>query len=339
MAIHTDVTDLSKLNEKLRNPLYWGVFLVVMLTMTQTVLSYYKEGERTNLGGPVRVTETSLLSQGTLFVQPSIEGRMIIEEDFKAGYVLINKAETLSDDNPLKPILAQKDNVLIYTVQKGDTLETLAENFGISEETLVWANKKSEGATLRAGEEIVILPVSGVVHKVKEGETIEKIAEIYEVDPEEINRNNLKIEAGVSIVIPEATPKSNYVAPVSYKPNLAGYFKMPTSGFNWGYLHNYNAVDIANACGTAVYASADGVVVEESSTGWNGGYGTYIIIEHPNGTKTLYAHNSENLVAVGDMVKQGELIGYIGRTGNVTGVSGCHLHFEVHGAINPFANQ
>ncbi|MFA5173172.1 MAG: M23 family metallopeptidase [Candidatus Paceibacterota bacterium] len=122
----------------------------------------------------------------------------------------------------------------------------------------------------------------------------------------------------------------------SYKPNLAGYFKMPTNGFNSGALHNYNAVDIANACGAGIVAAADGVVIEENSGNWNGGYGSFIKIEHPNGTKTLYAHNSENLAATGDIVKQGEEIAKVGKTGNVSGPTGCHLHFEVHGAVNPF---
>jgi len=318
----------------MRNPLSWGVFLVIFLTTTQSALSFYKKSEGDNLGGPVNTTESALLSQGTLFVQPPAEGRLLLEEGAKLGYILINKTETLPDDNPLKPILSQKDNMMIYKAQKGDSLSVLAENFGISEETLIWSNKKS---SFKQGEEIVILPVSGIVHRVKEGETVEKIAELYGVEPERIQKYNLRIEAGINIVIPDITPKDNYTAPVSYKPNLAGYFIMPTNGFNWGRLHNYNAVDIANACGTPIYASADGVVSEEESTGWNGGYGNYIMIEHPNEVKTLYSHNSQNIVTVGDIIQQGELIGYIGRTGNVNGPTGCHLHFEVHGAVNPFA--
>jgi murein DD-endopeptidase MepM/ murein hydrolase activator NlpD len=70
-----------------------------------------------------------------------------------------------------------------------------------------------------------------------------------------------------------------------------------------------------------------------TSGGWNGGYGTYIVIKHENGTQTLYAHNSSNTVSVGDEVEQGDVIGYVGQTGKATGP---HLHFEVRGAKNPF---
>jgi murein DD-endopeptidase MepM/ murein hydrolase activator NlpD len=68
-------------------------------------------------------------------------------------------------------------------------------------------------------------------------------------------------------------------------------------------------------------------------TGWNGGYGKYIVISHPNGTQTLYAHNLENYVSVGDAVVRGQIIGSVGSTGKSTGP---HLHFEVRGAKNPF---
>ena len=69
------------------------------------------------------------------------------------------------------------------------------------------------------------------------------------------------------------------------------------------------------------------------SGGWNGGYGTYVVIKHQNGTQTLYAHNSENYVSVGQYVSQGETIAAVGSTGRSTGA---HLHFEVRGTTNPF---
>lgn len=117
-------------------------------------------------------------------------------------------------------------------------------------------------------------------------------------------------------------------------PYIPGYFSMPAKGFDWGILHPHNAVDIANACGTNIVASADGIINEESVGQWNGGYGDYILISHPNGTKTRYAHLEKVLVSVGQQVKQGELIGKMGETGNATG---CHVHFEIIGAANPFA--
>jgi len=99
-------------------------------------------------------------------------------------------------------------------------------------------------------------------------------------------------------------------------------------------LHNNNAVDIANSCGTPIYAAADGIVISiNSGGGWNGGYGNSIKIQHPNGTTTLYAHLSSINITKGASVKQGDFIGKMGSTGKATG---CHLHFEVNGAKNPF---
>ncbi len=133
---------------------------------------------------------------------------------------------------------------------------------------------------------------------------------------------------------------SPVVAGDESKP-IPGYFIMPTQGFNWGRLHNHNAVDIANACGTRVVAAADGLVVPDpnfgdGTSGWNGGYGLFVFLEHPNGTKTRYAHLSKILVSIGGYVKQGSVIGFMGETGEATG---CHVHFEVYGAENPFAKS
>lgn len=119
------------------------------------------------------------------------------------------------------------------------------------------------------------------------------------------------------------------------------YFAKPAQGYNFGKAHNNNAVDIANSCGSPVFASAEGLVVPDKNypdgtTGWNGGYGSFVLIEHPSGVKTRYAHLEKVIAEIGDFVKSGQKIGLMGSTGNVHGVTGCHLHFEVLGAANPF---
>ena len=128
------------------------------------------------------------------------------------------------------------------------------------------------------------------------------------------------------------------------KSASARYFIQPASGLNWGILHDHNAVDIANSCGTPVKAAASGLVINDpdlgpGTAGWNGGYGDFVLIQHLNGTKTRYAHLSKIEVAVGTHVSQGDEIGLIGNTGHVQGETGCHLHFEVIGAPNPFAKS
>lgn len=85
--------------------------------------------------------------------------------------------------------------------------------------------------------------------------------------------------------------------------------------------------------GTKIYAAASGKVIKSYSGGWGGGYGNHILIQHPNGVVTMYAHLSKNLVWRGEYVKKGQLIGKMGSTGRSTGP---HLHFEVRGAYNPF---
>jgi len=147
------------------------------------------------------------------------------------------------------------------------------------------------------------------------------------------------IAADDILIIPDGEiyiPVSVYVSAPNYLNTLKtidGYFITPITGRNWGILHPNNAVDIANSCGTPIYATAAGSVTVSDAVGWNGGYGKYVKIKHPNGIDTLYAHNSQNLVTVGDAVKQGQLIALVGTTGRSTG---CHLHFEVRGARNPF---
>ena len=98
-------------------------------------------------------------------------------------------------------------------------------------------------------------------------------------------------------------------------------------------LHGYNGVDLGVSYGSPIYAAAPGTVIISRNGGWNGGYGKYIVVSHPNGTQTLYAHNSDNVVFAGANVIRGQVIGFVGSTGKSTGP---HLHFEVRGARNPF---
>jgi murein DD-endopeptidase MepM/ murein hydrolase activator NlpD len=153
-----------------------------------------------------------------------------------------------------------------------------------------------------------------------------------------LDRNN-------STTTPVATQEYPVItASVSQKlPNLNSDFIMPTKGYDEGILQSDNSVDIQNSCGTPVIAAANGVVVPDnniidSAGGWNDGYGTFVLLEHPFGNEvfTRYAHLQEALVGIGDYVKQGQEIGLIGETGNA---GTCSLSFEVIGAQNPFANK
>lgn len=135
-----------------------------------------------------------------------------------------------------------------------------------------------------------------------------------------------------------------------YGPSLDGYFIFPTSGYNHGRLHSYNAVDISRGddClyeSIPVFAAASGVVTAtyptQSTARWaNSGYGNYFMILHPNGVVTLYAHLKNILITSGQYVNQGSIVAFMGgypRTAGAGNSTGCHLHFGVRGAAQPFA--
>lgn len=233
-----------------------------------------------------------------------------------------------------------REGLFVYKVKKGDTLSEIASNFNVSLRTILWANPFIRRSFIREGQEILILPVTGVLHQIEEGETLESIASLYNINSQEIEKFNPHLQQAIQspygrLVIPYAKPlKKSNRGP--FLPDLGKYFELPTLGWNWGILHGYNAVDISNRCGTPIYASAEGLIVE-AKQGWNLGYGNYLKIEHPNRTFTLYAHLGEFLKEKGEYVAKGEEIALMGNTGQAHGPTGCHLHFEVHGAKNPFA--
>jgi len=241
--------------------------------------------------------------------------------------------------------LSGTGQISVYVVRKGDTLPIIAKMFGVSTNTITWANDlKSSKVT--EGQELVILPISGVKHTVKKGDTLQSIAKKYKADVQDILAFNdvsidAKLKAGDVIIVPDGeiaavtpTPGKPVVQTGNNYPEYAGYYMRPIVGGkrNQG-IHGHNAVDLGAPVGTPILASASGTVIISKTSGYNSGYGTYVVINHSNGTQTLYAHMSKDLVSVGQSVTQGQQIGAIGMTGKTTGP---HVHFEVRGAKNPF---
>lgn len=161
------------------------------------------------------------------------------------------------------------------------------------------------------------------------------------------NQNPITTPAPAPEPLPAPTPAAPYYAAGPY---LDGYFIFPTTGFNRGKLHAYNAVDISRGSdcieeNIPVYAAASAVVsaaysTESANRYANGGYGNNILLLHPNGVLTRYAHLKTILILAGQYVNQGSVIAYMGGypgmggSGNSTG---CHLHFEIRGAKQIFA--
>ena len=234
----------------------------------------------------------------------------------------------------------QKD-VANYTVQPGDTLQSIADANNISVNTILWANDMTSSSALKVGQDLTILPTDGVLHAVKSGDTMSAIAQKYKANPDNIiafnglaNQDDIYI--GDILIIPEGVMPKN-AAPLSNDqiPLADNYFIYPTEGVITQGLHYYNAIDVANKCGTPIYAAASGVVERAVfNNAWNGGMGNHVTILHPNGTVTYYGHFETVFVKPGDKVTAGDRIGLMGETGNATG---CHVHFEVIGAVNPLA--
>ncbi len=289
-------------------------------------------------------------------------GNMGINDDVRLQ--MTDDAALVAPHNPIGVFVDDiHDEIIVYTVKSGDSPGGIAKRFGISLSTLLWANDIKNASFIRVGDELVILPVSGVQYQIKKGDTIESIAkrfkpknetDITSVINDILQYNGLAInellEVGATIIIPDgeiatapsAKPSGGTATPRNFGlPEYIGYFLRPVIGgrnvratkSNPHGLHGYNGVDLGVSYGAPISASAEGTVIRATSSGWNGGYGNYVIITHPNGTQTLYAHMSAVLVAVGQRVAQGAKIGFVGSSGNSTGP---HVHFEIRGAKNPF---
>lgn len=243
--------------------------------------------------------------------------------------------------------------VSLYVVRSGDTISQVAKMFGVTVETILWANDLTRGASLREGQHLVILPIDGVQHTVQRGDTLRGIANKYKGSLEEILEFNdmtadQKLSIGDIVIIPDGkevlTPAGTTVTSrsktIASYPSYVGYYAHPVpTGHKTQGIHGYNGVDYGAPTGAPVYAAAEGTVIvsrfKSGSCGRTcfGGYGNYIVIEHPNGTQTLYGHLSSVYTSVGGRVEKGQWIGEVGNTGKSTGA---HLHFEVRGAKNPF---
>lgn len=242
---------------------------------------------------------------------------------------------------------------VVYIVEAGDSLSGIAYQFGVSVATIMWENKLGLRSVLGLGDKLVIPPTTGVTHTIKKGDNLKKIATLYGAKIDDIVSFNKLKEDGTDLVIGEKImipggvkpEEKSFATAVRITQNVQVVARPPSSkqspsasGYVWPagvhiitqyYGLSHRAIDIAGGrIGTPIYAVRSGRVVV-SQCGWNGGYGCYIVLDHGNGVKSLYGHNSRLLVSVGDEVYQGQTISLMGNTGNVRGVTGIHLHFEV----------
>ncbi len=273
----------------------------------------------------------------------------------------VNEDELSDMEEELVEVTKEKESNKIYVVESGDCLSVIAMDHDTTVSSIVALNQLANADAIREGQELIIaVPEPDLKIRLTLGEVYE---EDYTMEPvirendswytnQEVvrqegttghrERNDVVVyENGLEIsremvaqnVMTESLPaiieKGTIIPPTYIKPLAGGRY---TSGFGrrWGRLHK--GVDWACPTGTTVYASSAGTVIQAS---YNGGYGNNVVISHPDGRLTRYAHNSKLLVRVGQTVKQGEAIALSGNTGRSTGP---HVHFEIYingAAANP----
>ncbi len=251
------------------------------------------------------------------------------------------------------------NEVVEHVVEPGDTLYAIAEKYLVPADAIAYVNNISQDAFLHPGDTLSIPPVEGLTHTVKEGESVASLAEKYNVSPQLIvDANVLKppfnVFAGDMLIIPGGeVPQPAQKAPVvlasaAVQPIATGGLSLetvsaapgsyiiPTAGKITQYASYYHmALDIAKGCGEPIWAANDGTVIVAGPKA--GGYGLTVWLQHGDGRVTQYAHMSQVAASVGQVVSQGQIIGYTGATGIAYG---CHLHFVVQQggrAVNPMS--
>jgi murein DD-endopeptidase MepM/ murein hydrolase activator NlpD len=287
-----------------------------------------------------------------------IEGNSFAEvQNSDTDNIFTDQATTQGDLALIKPDIlntneakASTGTIHNYEVVEGDTLSSIARRFGVSLNTVLWANNLSFSSYVKPGQKLVIPSVSGVIHKVVRGDTLSKIAQKYGVVASVITEANglsdTSLALGNNLIIPggkiietskprtvatnaNQKPKSQPAINVSEELAVSGTGKMVwpngcyrISQYFKGWRHT--GVDIACPWGTPLHAADSGRVtrVQYGKTG----YGYNVIIDHGGGISTLYGHMSSIDVSQGEYVERGQVIGAEGSTGRSTGP---HLHFEV----------
>lgn len=246
-----------------------------------------------------------------------------------------------------------RDKTVEHEVKAGDTVSTIAEEYGVSENTILWENDLTVTSQIKEGQKLAILPVSGVAHKVAGGDTIYSVAKKYRANAQAIIDfpfndvgDDFQLATGQVLLVPDgAPPEKPKPAPTQYlaQKNIpvgdlgSGQFAWPASGDVAQYFSWYHpALDISNLGGGLIRASDAGTV---TVAGWpdSYGYGNRVVLDHGNGYTTLYGHMSAIYVSPGQAVSKGDVLGAMGSTGRSTGV---HLHLEIRKdgtALNPLS--
>ncbi|MFZ6015481.1 MAG: peptidoglycan DD-metalloendopeptidase family protein [Patescibacteria group bacterium] len=329
---------------------------------------------------PEQISDPTYLAEGTIEAIPHIDFNYSEEDESQEVFsqslpgTLVLRPIDEEDAEKEERVTPKRNGVETYVVKQGDTLGTIARDFGIDVGTILWANNLSERQYIRPGDSLKILPVSGVLVAVKKGDSLLSIANKYGGEVDEIVRANQlpdeMVQVGKELIIPGGEPPrieqeriiavsrsrtsretlnepgvGSYQAPAENlsvskpadKVEAAPTAKLlwPTSGHVITQYYGWRHTGLdIDGDYTSPLYASEDGVVTIS--GWNsGGYGLQVLIDHENGMQTRYAHASKLFVKAGDRVKRGQVIAMMGSTGRSTG---SHIHYEVYvnGArVNP----
>lgn len=268
-----------------------------------------------------------LLADGSVTIEPE----EAVPEPEPAP-VSVVQAEPQQEEKKVQPVTA-------YVVQSGDNLWSIAQSFNLDVSTLAAANNLNNTNHLRPGQKLEIPPSRGIFYRVRSGESLWDICRRYEVELEDVlAQNEIKdakvISVGQRLFLPGASPRkavTDIIWPV--RGRLTSRFGLRQHPMGGG-RKMHSGIDIACPPGRLVRAAQSGKV---TFSGPNGAMGRTVILQHEEGYETVYGHNSELLVRVGQRVQQGQAIARSGNTGLSTGP---HLHFELRKsgrAIDPLS--
>lgn len=335
----------------------WIVTLVIVTTLLGSTIFY--KNSNPEIFSPVAQATSESSDTG----QPQLGGPVDGSGGGGTSFIL--------RDLQLKTIIPERPryDAVIYRVSRGDAMLSIADDYKVKSETILYVNKQLEDNphNLKPGMELTIPPVDGLYYEWKDGDTFESVADKFDTTADEIinfpgNKVDLtdpKIEPGTLVLLPGGSRElRNWAADLSTASRSnngstgtseiggAGCGGGPVaSGFGWpadahslsgnAYGPGHLGIDITAPEGSNVYAAGSGVVTMAQG-GYNYGYGNVVQIDHGGGYVTVYAHLSQINVSPCQTVGQGTLIGYSGNTGNSFGA---HLHFEIRVGgtnINPY---
>lgn len=275
-------------------------------------------------------------------------------EDIIISKAYVSASQIENVDDAIAEVTKEKEECEIYTVESGDSFYGIANKFELTMDELLAMNVDYDiNSVIRPGDTLIVtVPQSDLSVIVTEQQTYEEEYDLpinYVYNDSKYTTYSKTLEEGVSgvrkvvacvtykngvetgreIIIEEvlsepkaATVEVGTMTPPTYIKPISGGIVTDGYGYRWGRLHA--GVDWAVRTGTTVMAARAGKVTQ---AGWSGSYGYCIVITHPDGHYTRYAHLSQIDVSYGEQVSQGERIGLSGNTGFSTGP---HLHFEIY---------